>query len=171
MKLVTFQINGEERLGVSVDQNIFDLNTCYALYIMGAKSQIKREDLEQMKEKVKDEMPSNMIGFLQLGDQAIARAEKVLKRMADFSASNIPKGAVFNINDIQICAPIPKPGKILCLAGNYAEHIREGGRLVAEKEKMAPRVFMKPYTAVIGYGQSILIPKKVIKLTGKQNLL
>lgn len=170
MKLVTFQTDGQERLGACVDQNVFDLNTCYALYIMGAKSQINQEDLEQMKEKVKNEMPSNMIGFLQLGDQAIARAEKVLKRMADFSASNIPKSAVYNINDIQILAPIPKPGKILCLAGNYAEHIREGGRAVVEKEKMAPRVFMKPYTAVIGYGKSILIPKKGNKIDWEAEL-
>ncbi|MGQ9608902.1 MAG: fumarylacetoacetate hydrolase family protein [bacterium] len=170
MKLVTYQIDGQKRLGAYADQNIFDLNTCYALYIMGAKSQINQEDLNKMKEKVKDEMPTDMIGFLQLGDQAVFRAEKVLKRMADFSVSNIPKGAVFSMNEVQICAPIPKPGKILCLAGNYAEHIREGGRLVAEKEKMAPRVFMKPHTAVIGYGQPILIPKKGNKIDWEAEL-
>lgn len=45
-------------------------------------------------------------------------------------------------------------GKILCIGRNYAEHIRELGNETPE----APVLFMKPATAVIGEGESIIIP-------------
>ena len=55
-------------------------------------------------------------------------------------------------------APIPQPGKLLCLAGNYADHILEGGGTFAGKEKMIPRFFIKPHTVVVGHGGAIRIP-------------
>ncbi len=56
--------------------------------------------------------------------------------------------------------PITYPRKLLCLAGNYAEHIREGGGTAYDKSKVTPRVFMKPpTTTVIGHGEPIVIPR------------
>ena len=46
----------------------------------------------------------------------------------------------------------------MCLAGNYASHIQEGGGTFPGKEKMIPRFFMKPCTAVIGTGGEIRVP-------------
>lgn len=46
-------------------------------------------------------------------------------------------------------------GKILCIGRNYAEHIRELGNETPD----APVVFMKPATAVIGDGDTIVIPR------------
>ncbi|KPK43281.1 MAG: hypothetical protein AMJ65_06260, partial [Phycisphaerae bacterium SG8_4] len=31
------------------------------------------------------------------------------------------------LDSVKLLAPIPRPGKILALAGNYVEHIKEGG--------------------------------------------
>lgn len=45
-------------------------------------------------------------------------------------------------------------GKILCIGRNYAEHIKELGNETPD----APVVFMKPATAVIGDGETIIIP-------------
>ena len=46
----------------------------------------------------------------------------------------------------------------MCLAGNFADHILEGGGTFAGKEKMTPHFFMKPCSAVIGTGGTIRIP-------------
>jgi 2-keto-4-pentenoate hydratase/2-oxohepta-3-ene-1,7-dioic acid hydratase in catechol pathway len=174
MKLVTFQANGEERLGAWVDDGIFDLNACYALYLTGATREKMREigpeALLKMEEKTRGELPTCMIDFLRLGDQAIQRAKKMLQRMAEFSTTDLPECAVYKLGDISLEAPVPRPGKILCLAGNYAEHVREGGREVAGKEKMAPRVFMKPNTAIIGTEQAIVIPRKGNKIDWEAEL-
>ena len=164
MKLVTFQANEEARLGACVDDNIFDLNACYSLYLTGVTrekvSEIGPDALLKMEDKTRREMPTCMIEFLRSGEPAMQRAEKVLQRIAESSAAELPEGIVYKAKDISLKAPIPWPGKLLCLARNYASHIGEGGGTVPPEEKMSPQVFMKPNTAVIGPGQSIAIPKK-----------
>ncbi|MFC1716682.1 fumarylacetoacetate hydrolase family protein [Candidatus Poribacteria bacterium] len=175
MKLVTFQINGEARLGACVGDNIFDLNACYSLYLTGVTrekvSEISKDTLLKMEDKTRKEMPTCMIEFLQLGAPVMERARKVLQRMAEFSAADLSECCiVFKATDVSLDAPIPWPGKILCLAGNYAEHIREGGKEVAGKANMAPKVFMKPNTSVIGAGDAIAVPKKGNKIDWEAEL-
>jgi 2-keto-4-pentenoate hydratase/2-oxohepta-3-ene-1,7-dioic acid hydratase in catechol pathway len=56
-------------------------------------------------------------------------------------------------------APVPNPGKLFCLAGNYQDHIEEGGGKMEVQDRQTPRVFMKPPTStVIGPGDAIRIP-------------
>lgn len=45
-------------------------------------------------------------------------------------------------------------GKILCIGRNYVDHIKELGN----EAPSAPVVFMKPATAIIGNGESLVIP-------------
>ncbi len=54
-----------------------------------------------------------------------------------------------NLSDTSFLVPIPKPNKIFLLAGNYAEHIREGGGLAVEREETFPYVFMKPVSTTL----------------------
>ena len=150
MKLVTFQVDKEARPGVCVDDNIFDL-----------------EALLKMEEKTSAEMPTSMIEFLRLGDPAVRRAEKALQRIAESSTAELPAGVVYKAKDVSLEAPIPWPGKLLCLARNYASHI---GGTVPPAEKMSPQIFMKPNTAVTGSEQSIAIPKKGNRITWEAEL-
>lgn len=50
---------------------------------------------------------------------------------------------------------IPRPGKIVCVGRNYAEHARELGNVVPER----PLIFLKPPSAVIGPGEAIVLPR------------
>ncbi len=54
--------------------------------------------------------------------------------------------------------PLPDPGKILLLAGNYALHIAESGEIAAEREETFPYVFMKPRTTLNHPNANIVIP-------------
>ena len=54
-----------------------------------------------------------------------------------------------SLEDLWLDAPFPMPNKVLCLAGNYAEHVREGGGKPVDKEKTFPFFFMKPPTTTI----------------------
>lgn len=59
----------------------------------------------------------------------------------------------------QLLVPIPRPNKLFLLAGNYAEHIREGGDVAAERAETFPYVFMKPPTTTLtDPGRPIRIP-------------
>ena len=46
----------------------------------------------------------------------------------------------------------------MCLAGNFASHIEEGGGSYIGKEKMIPRFFIKPSSSVTATKQPIRIP-------------
>ena len=72
---------------------------------------------------------------------------------------------VHNLRDVKLKAPIPNPRKLLCRAGNYADHIREGGGEAPEKAVTTPRVFMKPpSTTVIGPEEAIVLPRNAHKI-------
>ncbi len=58
----------------------------------------------------------------------------------------------------RLLAPLPRPGKILALAGNYRTHRAEGGVASPEPERSLPEVFCKPATAVIGPDEPIRLP-------------
>ena len=50
---------------------------------------------------------------------------------------------------------IRRPGKIVCVGRNYLEHARELGNAVPER----PLLFLKPPSALIGDGETIVLPR------------
>lgn len=64
-----------------------------------------------------------------------------------------------SLSELQLLPPLAHPPKLLLLAGNYAEHVREQGGTAAEKQRTFPYVFMKPpSTTLIGSGTAFTIP-------------
>jgi 2-keto-4-pentenoate hydratase/2-oxohepta-3-ene-1,7-dioic acid hydratase in catechol pathway len=62
-------------------------------------------------------------------------------------------------------APLERPGKIICLAGNYREHITESGFVVPESDDViTQQLFIKPATAIIGNGDEIQIGKNNVRV-------
>jgi 2,4-didehydro-3-deoxy-L-rhamnonate hydrolase len=62
--------------------------------------------------------------------------------------------------NVELLVPIPKPNKILLLAGNYAKHIIEGGGKAAERQETFPYVFLKPPTTTLtDPGKPVTIPR------------
>ncbi len=62
-------------------------------------------------------------------------------------------------SELTLLPPVAAPSKLLLLAGNYAEHIREGGEAAQERERTFPYVFMKPpSTTLVGDGGQVHIP-------------
>jgi 2,4-diketo-3-deoxy-L-fuconate hydrolase len=97
-------------------------------------------------------------------DEALQTARELAEKAA---AGNAPDGTWWPMVDVKLCAPIPCPGKLLALAGNYAEHIMEStskklqGTGVTESDRATPRVFMKPPTnTVCGPGDPIIVGSK-----------
>lgn len=84
------------------------------------------------------------------------RLKARLREIAANPPGDCPKIA---IGDIQLLPPVAHPPKLLLLAGNYAEHVREQGGVAAEKQRTFPYVFMKPpSTTLIGSGIAFQIP-------------
>jgi 2-keto-4-pentenoate hydratase/2-oxohepta-3-ene-1,7-dioic acid hydratase in catechol pathway len=62
------------------------------------------------------------------------------------------------VSSVTLLAPLPKPGKIICIAGNFQKHIEEGGGKRVNKDIIVPKLFIKPTTAVIGPGEALTLP-------------
>jgi 2-keto-4-pentenoate hydratase/2-oxohepta-3-ene-1,7-dioic acid hydratase in catechol pathway len=134
MKLATFAHEGADRVGVVVDDRIYDLAGC----LRAAGEDANWAD--------------TTVNVLTAGPDALVKAQQSL-RQADGNPA-----LVKSVKDVILRAPLPNPGKLLCLAGNYAAHIEEGGATYVGKEKMIPRFFMKPTTTIIATGEAIRVP-------------
>jgi 2-keto-4-pentenoate hydratase/2-oxohepta-3-ene-1,7-dioic acid hydratase in catechol pathway len=83
--------------------------------------------------------------FLAGGESALAAARSLLD---DSSA------AAISAEEVQLLAPVLKPGKILCIGLNYRDHAVESGMAIPS----VPTVFLKLPNAVIAPGANIVLP-------------
>ena len=98
------------------------------------------------------DVPGTIKDILERGQACLSRIAELIESAKD----------VVPLNSVKLCAPIPRPGKILALAGNYAEHIKEAGMKLGLSDSprvtTVPRPFLMPGTAVIGPSDEIPWP-------------
>ena len=140
MKLATYLKHGQSSVGAVVEEQIYDLAACLHGSGQGAPEQV-----------------ATMLQLLAAGETALESARAALT----WGQLHGGKTVAQPLANTTLLAPIPCPGKLLCLAGNYASHIQEGGGTYVGKEKMIPRFFSKPCTAIIGTNETIRIPPSV----------
>lgn len=83
-----------------------------------------------------------------------------VRQLADSTTQATP------LESVKLLAPIPRPGKILALAGNYSEHIKEAslhrgfqlGLSESPRQTTTPRPFLMPSTCVVGPGETVAWP-------------
>jgi 2-keto-4-pentenoate hydratase/2-oxohepta-3-ene-1,7-dioic acid hydratase in catechol pathway len=90
-------------------------------------------------------LPTDMIAFLEAGDAARQTAQKAVDA--------VPGG--LELSQVKLLAPVPRPGKIICIGLNYSDHAAESGQPIPQ----FPVVFCKWGNAVIGSGSNIILPR------------
>ncbi len=139
MKLVTFALaHGAERVGVVDGDRVVDLAA-----VAGATG--------------RREAPiGTMLALLRAGPTGLALAAELVQAARRGTADwHHP------LADLRLRAPVPTPGKILCVAGNYAEHWRESGLDAPSKQGFEPQTFIKPVTTLIGPDDQIRLPGEI----------
>ena len=86
--------------------------------------------------------------FLAGGGIAAARAALEKGELSELDAA-----------DLRVGAPIARPGKIVCIGLNYADHAAEGGMAIPAE----PVIFMKDPTTMVGPFDDVLIPRQSVK--------
>ncbi len=127
MKLVTFSHQGTARLG--------------------ALAAIDGQPLVLDLARAQPDLPTDMLAFLAGGEPAWALARAAL--------AHPDRAWLLAQPDVTLLAPVPRPGKIICLGHNYHDH---RGSASAELPEF-PTFFAKFPNTVIGPGQPILIPR------------
>lgn len=138
MKLITFNAVGVSRIGAVTNENIVDLHAAFEA-LLDSQGKIRAKQIAEAF------VPSDMTGFLQGGKESMEYAKEAIKFACE---NNEYKGRklVFAKNDVKVEAPVPQPGKMICVGHNYREHILEMKRELPE----FPVIFAKFANTVIG---------------------
>ena len=148
MKLATYAIKGEEAVGAVIadDRIIVDLAAA-------------DRSLARQEKRKTHPFFSDMLTLLEAGSKGRSGAKKAAAAAADRLKGKADGKVGHPIGKVRLRAPVPNPRKVFCLAGNYQDHIEEGGGKMQAQDKETPRVFMKPPSStVIGPNDTILIP-------------
>lgn len=135
MKLITFEEGGSQRVGAVLEGRVVAL----PLAALGAS-------------------PSGqpMIGLLACGPEALAAVQTYLARVQrDWRPEHHPA-----LERVKLLPPIPRPGKIVAIGRNYADHAAETGVKPFEQ----PRIIAKVPSSVVGPGATVRRPEGVTKL-------
>jgi 2-keto-4-pentenoate hydratase/2-oxohepta-3-ene-1,7-dioic acid hydratase in catechol pathway len=96
--------------------------------------------------------PKSILEILQIGPECLEK----LAKLVESADATVPT------DSFGLLAPIPRPGKIVALAGNYSEHIKEAGLALglsdSPRNTTVPRPFIMPSTAITGPEQEIPWP-------------
>ena len=95
-------------------------------------------------------IPKKLLELLEM-DGGLARAQQALSN---------PKAVIKNLSDIQFDILIDRPGKIVCMGLNYADHAKEGGNARPEY----PSFFMRGPSSLAAHMGPIIRPKVSDKL-------
>ena len=99
--------------------------------------------------------PVSLLDWLGLKRQGLQLIQKstdwILEQYLTVEEASWQEGMVFEFDTVSLLAPIPNPGKVICIAGNYPAP----GKM--EKPEH-PTVFLKPSSGVTGDNQPLVIP-------------
>ncbi len=144
MRLISYQSRGKVRSARLIDGYGFDLNSSATIFMQYNPSITQPTT----------EFPDQLEGWLLLGLEGL----KFIQDATDWAQSFIQKKGIdadavrFDINNVSLLAPIPRPGKVICIAGNFPAP----GKM--EKPEYLT-VFLKPSGGVIGNGQAVITPE------------
>jgi 2-keto-4-pentenoate hydratase/2-oxohepta-3-ene-1,7-dioic acid hydratase in catechol pathway len=102
------------------------------------------------------------LAFLEAGEVGMSACLSAVERA---EAGEALAGQVHPLASVRLRPPVPQARKLLALAGNYQEHVAEGGRPTHAKEETYPYFFMKPpSTTLVGSGEPVIHPRIARKL-------
>lgn len=114
-----------------------------------------RLDCEKLFDKA--DRPSNPLAWFDMDGPWFQKAREThdtLVRDQKAMADAREKGLLVRSQDAYWFAPVPRPGKILCIGLNYRDHAAESNMPIPEK----PVVFSKFPTCVIAPGEPVVLP-------------
>ncbi len=107
-------------------------------------------------------LPSRMIEFLEHGDEAMQSARRLLEG-ADGSGA-----AAYALDEVELLAPVPRPGKIIHTSCNFGKHLEELSTWSAPEWKAHdwstfhfehPTGFLEAPSSVVASGAKVVRPE------------
>jgi 2-keto-4-pentenoate hydratase/2-oxohepta-3-ene-1,7-dioic acid hydratase in catechol pathway len=99
-------------------------------------------------------------GFGRVEDGSVVPMGPSLVDWLAFGTQGVATGAARPLEEVRLLAPVPRPGKIICVGLNYRDHARETGQPIPEE----PVLFPKYGNSVVGPGADVLVPPEAEKI-------
>jgi 2-keto-4-pentenoate hydratase/2-oxohepta-3-ene-1,7-dioic acid hydratase in catechol pathway len=103
------------------------------------------------------EQPSNSLCWFDMDSQWVQKALEISRRIVaddDALTEANSRGWLVPSQDAYWFAPVPRPGKLICIGLNYRDHAAESNMATPKQ----PIVFSKFSTAVIAPGEPVVLP-------------
>jgi acylpyruvate hydrolase len=134
MRLLRFQQKpSENRIGIMIDS---------ARFVELATSKNSEPILDFLQDPKREAKANQML-------------ETAKKQLVDPGEKN-PKG-IFNLDKVTVLPPISRPTKIICMGGNFSDHLQEGSSSLPP----FPISFLKSPTSLVGHRAAVFYPRKV----------
>jgi len=154
MKLVTYELRKQLRLGVVEGNSIVDVEEALELCAKGRITDPKVKSAVGVARKG-GAPPRDMIALLARGPRYLQALGTIAKSVTEKSATQkATKDLLTPLHKARLRAPVPRPGKIICIGQNYADHAREQGIEPPSK----PIFFLKSLNTIGGPGDPIVLP-------------
>lgn len=157
MKLVNFELEGEQCLGVVKGDLVVNLPVAFDLVVERVVTFKTGSTRSKARHIVLQSgpMPQDMIQLIQRNETWLMALDEMLSGVIDYFRGDPALGRLFiPLEKARLRAPIPRPGKLICVGRNYAEHARErGAELPAQ-----PIFFLKSNNTICGPGEAIVLP-------------
>jgi 2,4-diketo-3-deoxy-L-fuconate hydrolase len=93
-------------------------------------------------------------GFGRVEEDAVVPMGPSLVDWLAFGTQGVATGAPRPLAEVRLLAPVPRPGKILCVGLNYRDHAKETGQAIPTE----PVLFSKFANSVVGPGAAVVVP-------------
>lgn len=149
MKLVMYHEYGDPRLGALEGESVVDLNLAFEAMLAA------RGDL-RARPKADAIVPAETVAFLQGGEESMAEAGAARDYALAHADARVRGIALVRpAASVRLVAPVLKPEKIICVAHNYHDFLKEIG-MTPHAE---PRIFSKFANAVAGWDDPVIRPR------------
>ena len=150
MKLLHYKRNSGFRLGMLIDEYIFDLKKGWKIFT-------ENEGLDNKNNK----HFTDMVSFFNGGKEAFAAAKRAgAYAKKSIKNNNITPDVFIKSGRVKFGPPVLYPQKIICIGLNYRDHCKEQG----VKSPKLPVIFSKFSTAVTGHNDNVVKPAQTKKL-------
>ena len=154
MRLVTYEFAKSLHLGVVEGDYVVDVQVALGVFARGRIENPRTAKAVGTLHKA-GSPPLDMIDLLGRGRKYWSALSVITQGLAQSRQSNKKMKNLFTpITSARLRAPIQRPGKIVCVGLNYADHAREQG---IEAPKF-PTLFLKSVNTISGPGAPIVMP-------------
>ncbi len=157
MRICTYSLGGECRVGILSGEKIADLDLAYALSFVDLSPMEAMAHAEAETPATCEEFLENPDACREIAEEALAALRRNRRRDAPRLFDGRP--VLHEPSEVRILPPII-PGKILCMARNYAAHAAEMAQVKRKdfKEELPLFCFFKPASSVNGPFEPVAVP-------------